>query len=82
VNSKSSAVLSLALLFPGLLAPQTPLAETPRVPPQRPAGPTNDEFAAVSRSVVALLRSRDAARFAREITASAEDRKAVASTRQ
>lgn len=72
--------LGLAVLFPGLVAPQTPQADAPRVPSQRPARPTNDEFAAVSHSVIALLQSSDAARFAREITPSAEDWKAIAAT--
>ena len=72
--------LGLAVLFPGLVAPQTPQADAPRVPSQRPARPTNDEFAAVSHSVIALLQSSDAARFAREITPSAEDWRAIAAT--
>ena len=72
--------LGLAVLFPGLVAPQTPQGDTSRVPPQRPVRPTDDEFAAVSHSVIALLQGRDAARFAREITPSAEDWKAIAAT--
>ena len=42
--------------------------------------PAEDEFAAVSRAVIALLQTRNTARFAGEITASAEDWKAIAST--
>ncbi|MGA2174736.1 MAG: TlpA disulfide reductase family protein [Verrucomicrobiota bacterium] len=71
--------LGLAVVSLGLFAPQTPAgSSTPLAP--KAVKPAEDEFGAVSRSVVALLRSRDAARFAREITASAEDWEAIAST--
>jgi thiol-disulfide isomerase/thioredoxin len=44
--------------------------------------PAEDEFAAVGRSVAALLQSRDTARFAKEITPSPEDWTAIASTNE
>ena len=72
--------LGLAVLFVGLLAPQARGADSPPVRPQGFLRPTNDEFAAVSHSVIALLQSRDTARFAREIVASPEDWKAIACT--
>jgi thiol-disulfide isomerase/thioredoxin len=71
--------LGLAVLFLALFAPQIP-AQSP--PPVRPKAvkPGDDEFAAVSHSVIVLLQSRDTARFAREVTATGEDWKAIAST--
>lgn len=48
--------------------------------PPRPLRPAVDEFAAMSRSVIELLQQRDPARFANEVTAAAEDWKAIAST--
>src|SRR5262249_4452236 len=44
------------------------------------AARTNDEFSAVGRAVVALLQSRDADRFARELTPDLEDYRAALST--
>jgi thiol-disulfide isomerase/thioredoxin len=70
--------LGMAVLFLGLCEPQLSAAD-PGSAPRQMLRPANDEFAAVSNSVIALLRSRDTARFAREITASAEDWTAIAS---
>ena len=71
--------LGLAVLFLGLFAPQTP-AQSPAPLPPKAVKPADDDFAAVSHSVIVLLQSRDTARFAREVTATAEDWKAIAST--
>jgi len=68
----------IAILFLALVAPQTARADSPG-PPKR-FQPAPDELGAVNRSVVALLQERDTAKFAKEITASAEDWKAIAST--
>jgi thiol-disulfide isomerase/thioredoxin len=50
--------------------------------PRRPRvfRPEPGEFTAVSNSVITLLKTRDTARFATEMTATAEDWKAIAST--
>jgi thiol-disulfide isomerase/thioredoxin len=71
--------LSLGVLCLGLLAPKIPASDSPPAA-RKILKPADDEFAAVSHSVIALLQSRDTARFAREITASAEDWKAIASS--
>ena len=71
--------LGLAVLFLGLFAPQTP-AQSPAPSPPRAVKPADDEFAAVSHSVIVLLQGRNTARFAREVTATAEDWKAIANT--
>ena len=68
----------MAILLLALPGRQTSLAANAAAPGRFQPAP--DEFAAVSRSVVALLQRRDTAKFAQEITASAEDWKAVAST--
>ena len=62
-----------------LFAPPTPAADLPPAA-LRPMRPGPDEFAAVSRAVVALLQTRDPARFANEVTASLEDWQAIVST--
>ena len=68
----------LAVLVLSLFAPQTPAgSSTPLAP--KAVKPADDEFAAVSRCVIVLLQSRDTARFAREVTATAEDWKSIAS---
>ena len=70
--------LGVAALFLSLFASQIPAqSPTPVVP--KSVKPADDEFAAVSHSVIVLLQNRDTARFAREITATAEDWKAIAS---
>ena len=69
---RNSAAQVLAVLF--LYAILTPvLAATPT------AG-TNEDFSAVSKSVVGLLQGRDTARFARELSASIEDWQSILST--
>jgi thiol-disulfide isomerase/thioredoxin len=64
--------LGLALITFRLFASQTPTASLP-------VHSSTNEFERVSQSVIVLLQSRDAARFAKEMTASAEDWRAVAS---
>jgi hypothetical protein len=68
--------LGLGFLILEFSGPGTHGVETGR----RILRPTENEFASVSHSVVALLQSRDTARFAREISPSADDWKSIAST--
>ncbi len=51
-------------------------------PPQRhpPMRPATNEFEKVSAAVTSLIKNRDTAQFAKELTASADDWKAMAST--
>ncbi len=67
----------VAVYCVGLMAPRTTMAQPATVPRYQPAA---DEFSALSNSVAALLRTRDAARFARELAPSPEDWKSVVST--
>ncbi len=50
------------------------------VPAAAPAAGTNEDFSAVSQSVVKLLQSRDTARFAAELSPTFEDWQSIAST--
>ncbi len=68
----------IIILLLALVARQAALADSPG--PLKRFQPAPDEFEAVSRSVVGLLQGKDTAKFANEITASAEDWKAIAST--
>jgi thiol-disulfide isomerase/thioredoxin len=69
----------MAFVLLTLVAPPTTWADTPQKPPKR-FEPAPDEFAALSHCVVALLQGRDTAQFGKEVTPSAEDWKAIAST--
>ena len=71
--------LALALLAVGGSASQTHGQDSP---PLERAQPAEDEFSELARSVATLLQSRDTARFAKEITPSAEDWTAIASTKE
>lgn len=66
-----------AIVLTALEAMQAAPADRPG--PPRQFQPAADEFDAVSHSVIALLQGRNTGKFAREITASAEDWKAIAS---
>jgi thiol-disulfide isomerase/thioredoxin len=53
---------------------------SPATPPTKPVAGTNEDFSAVSASVVELLQSRDTARFAAELVPAIEDWQAILST--
>lgn len=71
--------LSLGLALLVVSASQTPGQEAP---PVQQAQPAEEDFSALARSVATLLQSRDAARFAKEITPSPQDWTAIASTNE
>lgn len=68
----------IGILLLALVARQTALAQSPG--PFKRFQPATNEFETVRRSVVGLLKEKDTAKFANEMTASAEDWKAIAST--
>ncbi len=76
---RSFAPLWLAILLCGFHPMPSPAADRPG---QRWGAlePATNEFDAVTASVVALLQTHDAARFAGELAVSADDWKALAST--
>lgn len=65
----------MVFLVDGQGVAQEPAPRRPRV-----FRPAPGEFAAVSNSVITLLKTRDTVRFAMEMTATLEDWKAIAST--
>src|SRR5579859_3335886 len=70
-----SLACGLMVFLDGQAAAQESATRRPRV-----FRPAPGEFAAVSNSVITLLKTRDTVRFAMEMTATAEDWKAIAST--
>jgi hypothetical protein len=68
----SRAAHLLAALFLCVLVSPAPAA--------MPGAGTNEDFSAVSRSVVELLQSRDTARFAAELAPAVEDWQSILST--
>jgi len=71
--------LFLIGLFLGLLIFQTPAADSPFDPGQE-YRPTSDEFDAVGKAVVQLLKTKDSAFFAMNMSVSAEDWQSLITT--
>jgi thiol-disulfide isomerase/thioredoxin len=75
ICSLISVTFGLMVILDGQAAAQESAPHRPRVFRAAP-----EEFESVSNSVLALLKTRDTVRFAKEMTATAEDWNAIAST--